>query len=74
LVSNILVSNHTINFLAKPPGTAESQALMVYAPDCGDVNSSPVGADVMDVSDQVLLPIGFSSFESFNPTSPAVME
>lgn len=58
----------------EPPGTAESQALMVYAPDCGDVNSSPVGADVMDVSDQVLLPIGFSSFESFNPTSPAVME
>jgi len=47
---------------------------MVYAPDCGDVNSSPVGADVMDVSDQMLLPIGFSSFESFNPTSPAVME
>lgn len=74
LVSNILVSNRTINFLAKPPGTAESQALILSAPDCGDVNSSPVGNDVMDVSDQMHLPVGFSSFESFNPTPPPVME
>lgn len=44
------------------------------APDCGDVNSSPVGNDVMDVSDQMHLPVGFSSFESFNPTPPPVME
>ncbi|XP_045810940.1 mediator of RNA polymerase II transcription subunit 13-like [Trifolium pratense] len=56
------------------PGTAESQALVLSAPDCGDFNSSPVGANVMDVSDQILLPVGFSSFESFNPTPPAVME
>ncbi|KAK7331485.1 hypothetical protein VNO77_25710 [Canavalia gladiata] len=55
----------------EPPGTAESQALMFSAPDCGDVNSSPVG---VDVSDQMLLPVGFSSFESFNPPPPAVME
>ncbi|XP_050879471.1 mediator of RNA polymerase II transcription subunit 13 isoform X3 [Lathyrus oleraceus] len=58
----------------EPPGTAESQALILSAPDCGDVNSSPVGNDVMDVSDQMHLPVGFSSFESFNPTPPPVME
>ncbi|XP_045816593.1 mediator of RNA polymerase II transcription subunit 13 isoform X1 [Trifolium pratense] len=58
----------------EPPGTAESQALVLSAPDCGDFNSSPVGTNVMDVSDQILLPVGFSSFESFNPTPPALME
>ncbi|KAE9587864.1 putative mediator complex, subunit Med13 [Lupinus albus] len=56
----------------EPPGTAESQALVFSAPDCGDVNSSPVG--VMDVSDQMLLPVGFTSFESFNPPPPVAME
>lgn len=69
----ILDSYCTINYLAKPPGTAESQTLMFSAPDCGDVNSSPVGA-MMDVSDQMLLPVGFSSFECFNPPPPSVME
>lgn len=68
----MMVSYCMIYFLAKPPGTAESQALMFSAPDCGDVNSSPVG--VMDVSDQILLPVGFTSFESFNPPPPAAME
>ncbi|XP_048235321.1 mediator of RNA polymerase II transcription subunit 13 isoform X2 [Ricinus communis] len=49
----------------EPPGTAESQALMFSAPDCGEVVSSPIG--VMDVADQMLLPVSFPSFESFNP-------
>ncbi|XP_050219690.1 mediator of RNA polymerase II transcription subunit 13 isoform X2 [Mercurialis annua] len=49
----------------EPPGTAESQALILSAPDCGEVVSSPIG--VIDVADQMLLPVGFSSFESFNP-------
>lgn len=53
----------------EPPGTAESQALVFSAPDCGDVGSSPCTA--MDVSDQMLLPVGFPSFESFNPLPPA---
>lgn len=44
---------------------------MFSAPDC-DVNSSPVG--VMDVSDPMLLPVGFPSFESFNPPPPAAVE
>ncbi|KAK7265984.1 hypothetical protein RIF29_18621 [Crotalaria pallida] len=56
----------------EPPGTAESQALVFTAPNCGDVNNIQVG--VMDVSDQMLLPVGFSSFESFNPPPPAALE
>ncbi|XP_010552283.1 PREDICTED: LOW QUALITY PROTEIN: mediator of RNA polymerase II transcription subunit 13-like [Tarenaya hassleriana] len=55
----------------EPPGTAESQALML-PPDCADVDSSPVG--MMDVSDQMLLPVGFPSFESFNPVPPVMDE
>ena len=54
----------------KPPGTAESQALMFSGPDCGEVANSPIG--VMDVVDQMLPPVAFPSFESFNP-SPAVV-
>ncbi|XP_014626292.1 mediator of RNA polymerase II transcription subunit 13-like isoform X3 [Glycine soja] len=56
----------------EPPGTAESQALMLSAPDCGDVNSSPGG--VIDVPDQILLPVGFASFESFNPPPSTSIE
>ncbi|KAG2675251.1 hypothetical protein I3760_13G175200 [Carya illinoinensis] len=56
----------------EPPGTAESQALMFSAPDCGDVGPSPVG--MMDVSDQMLLPVGFQSFESFDPPPPLAQE
>lgn len=55
----------------KPPGTAESQALMFSAPDCGEVASSPIG--VMDV-DQMLLPVGFPSFESFNQPPTAAID
>ncbi|KAL9407431.1 hypothetical protein Peur_004403 [Populus x canadensis] len=54
----------------EPPGTAESQALMFSGPDCGEVANSPIG--VMDVVDQMLPPVAFPSFESFNP-SPAVV-
>ncbi|KAJ6961182.1 mediator of RNA polymerase II transcription subunit 13-like [Populus alba x Populus x berolinensis] len=54
----------------EPPGTAESQALMFPGPDCGEVANSPIGA--MDVVDQMLPPVAFPSFESFNP-SPAVV-
>ncbi|KAK9274364.1 hypothetical protein L1049_019178 [Liquidambar formosana] len=57
----------------EPPGTAESQALMFSGPDCGDVGTSPC-TGIMDVSDQMLLPVGFPSFESFNPPPPASTE
>ncbi|TYK09965.1 mediator of RNA polymerase II transcription subunit 13 [Cucumis melo var. makuwa] len=56
----------------EPPGTTESQSLMFSAPDYTDVGSSPVG--VMDVSDQMLLPVGFPSFDSFNPAVPMMTE
>ncbi|XP_065878471.1 mediator of RNA polymerase II transcription subunit 13 isoform X2 [Euphorbia lathyris] len=56
----------------EPPGTAESQALMFSAPDCGEVVSSPIG--VMDVGDQMLLSVGFPSFESFNPPPSVAMD
>ncbi|KAJ6346584.1 hypothetical protein OIU76_003291 [Salix suchowensis] len=51
----------------EPPGTAESHAPMFSGPDCGEVASSPGG--VVDVVDQMLLPVAFPSFESFNPPS-----
>ncbi|CAH8306210.1 unnamed protein product [Eruca vesicaria subsp. sativa] len=55
----------------EPPGTAESHALMLPS-DSADVGSSPV--DMMDVSEQIVLPVGFSSFESFNPVPPIIDE
>lgn len=44
----------------------------MFPPDSADVGSSPV--DMMDVSDQIVLPVGFSSFESFNPVPPIIDE
>ncbi|CAA3020650.1 Hypothetical predicted protein [Olea europaea subsp. europaea] len=53
--------------MVKPPETAESQALMFSAPECGDVGSS-LRTSMMDVSD--VLPIGFPSFDNFTPLPP----
>ncbi|CAA0807588.1 Mediator of RNA polymerase II transcription subunit 13 [Striga hermonthica] len=49
----------------EPPGDAESQAPMFPAPEGGDLCSSPSNS-VMDVSDQMLLPAGFPTLDSFN--------
>ncbi|KAF2310543.1 hypothetical protein GH714_014053 [Hevea brasiliensis] len=57
-------------FLA--PWNSRVAALMFSAPDCGEVVSSPIG--VMDVADHMLLPVGFPSFESFNPPPTAVID
>ncbi|XP_009596814.1 mediator of RNA polymerase II transcription subunit 13-like isoform X1 [Nicotiana tomentosiformis] len=58
----------------EPPGTAESQALMYPAADSADVGSSPCPS-MMDVKDQMLLPVGFPSFDSFNqPPPPASLD
>ncbi|XP_059309442.1 mediator of RNA polymerase II transcription subunit 13 isoform X3 [Lycium ferocissimum] len=58
----------------EPPGTAESQALMFPAADSVDVGSSS-GPSMMDVQDQMLLPVGFPSFDSFNqPPPPAILD
>lgn len=45
---------------------------MFSAPDCGDVGPSPVG--MLDASDQMLLPVGFPSYESFDPPPPLAQE
>lgn len=50
----------------EPPGTAESQAIVLSGQDCGDVGSSSPGA-LMDGPDQVLLPAAFQMFESYHP-------
>ncbi|PHT54576.1 hypothetical protein CQW23_09038, partial [Capsicum baccatum] len=52
----------------------ESQTLMFPASDSVDVGSSPCPA-MMDVQDHLLLPVVFSSFESFNqPLPPAILD
>lgn len=59
----------------EPPGTEESQTQtpMFSATDGGDASSSPF-TGMMDASDQILMPLGFSSFESFNPPSTVIEE
>ncbi|PHT67314.1 hypothetical protein T459_26801 [Capsicum annuum] len=59
-------------FILKPPGTAESQTLMFPASDSVDVGSSPCPS-MMDMQDQLLFPVVFSSFESFNQPPPPVI-
>lgn len=47
---------------------------MFPAADSVDVSSSPCPS-MMDVQDQILLPVGFSSFDSFNqPPPPAILD
>ncbi|CAN0858197.1 Mediator of RNA polymerase II transcription subunit 13 [Linum grandiflorum] len=55
----------------EPPGTAESEALMFSGPDIGEVGSSPIGS--MDV-DQMVLPVGLPSFDSFNLPPSVTMD
>ncbi|CAN1215765.1 Mediator of RNA polymerase II transcription subunit 13 [Linum perenne] len=55
----------------EPPGTAESEALMFSGPDIGEVGSSPIGS--MDV-DQMILPVGLPSFDSFNLPPSVTMD
>ncbi|XP_008807938.3 mediator of RNA polymerase II transcription subunit 13 isoform X1 [Phoenix dactylifera] len=56
----------------EPPGTAESQAFIFPASDCGDISGSPMGG--MEVSHQKLSPVGLASFEGINPQSTALTE
>ncbi|XP_076894354.1 mediator of RNA polymerase II transcription subunit 13-like [Bidens hawaiensis] len=57
----------------EPPGTEESQTPMFSATDGGDASSSPF-TGMIDTSDPMILPVGFSSFESFNPPSTVIEE
>ncbi|CAI9108175.1 OLC1v1007721C1 [Oldenlandia corymbosa var. corymbosa] len=55
----------------EPPGTAESQAPLLFpAQDVGDVGNSP-STSMMDVPDPMLLPVTFPPLESFSsPSAP----
>nr|GLL32579.1 mediator of RNA polymerase II transcription subunit 13 isoform X1 [Ipomoea trifida] len=57
--------NDVLTF-GEPPGTAESQALVFTGADCGDIGNSPC-TSVMDLPEQMLAPVGYQSFDSFNP-------
>lgn len=46
---------------------------MFSIPDSGDLGSSP-NTGIMDVADQMLLPVGFPSFDNFNQPSVATEE
>lgn len=57
----------------KPPGTAESQALIFPATDGGDLGSP--NNSMMDISDQMLLPPSFPTFDTINhPPAPTSVE
>ncbi|XP_073128945.1 mediator of RNA polymerase II transcription subunit 13 isoform X4 [Henckelia pumila] len=65
--------NDTLPF-GEPPGTAESHELPFHASDGGELGSSPCNS-LMDVSDQLVLPVGFPTFDSYNhPPAPAPVE
>ncbi|XP_017226286.1 mediator of RNA polymerase II transcription subunit 13 [Daucus carota subsp. sativus] len=57
----------------EPPGTTDSQDIVVSTPDGGDIASNSPYTGMLDVPEQMSLPVEFSSFESFNPP-PLVIE
>ncbi|ONK75293.1 uncharacterized protein A4U43_C03F15350 [Asparagus officinalis] len=63
--------NDVLSF-GEPPGTAESQVLMLPAPDCEDVSASPCTGG-MDV-DQKLSPVALTSFEGVHLPRLALTE
>lgn len=67
-----LVMNDEIPSLVQPPGTAESQIVVLSAADVGDVSTSSLTGG-MDV-DQKLSPVALTSFEGVNLPSVSLME
>ncbi|KAJ6837568.1 mediator of RNA polymerase II transcription subunit 13 [Iris pallida] len=63
--------NDVLTF-GEPPGTAESQALVIPSDDFGDVSVGPIGG--MDVIDQNLSPVPLTSGEGHNLPSGAFTE
>ncbi|EPS70346.1 hypothetical protein M569_04407, partial [Genlisea aurea] len=51
--------------IGEPPGSEESQGAMLLAIEGGEPGNSPNNS-MMDVSDQILLPSGFQTFDSLN--------
>ncbi|XP_051146534.1 mediator of RNA polymerase II transcription subunit 13 isoform X2 [Andrographis paniculata] len=65
--------NDTLPF-GEPPGSEESHAPMPPPPEGVEFGSSPSNS-MMDVSDQMLLPGGFTTFDSFNTLqAPAALD
>lgn len=59
-------------YTMKPPGSAESQAVMFPTTDGGELCSPSI---MMDVSDQMILPAGYPNFDNFNHLpAPAPVE
>ncbi|CAN6208649.1 unnamed protein product [Urochloa humidicola] len=50
----------------EPPGTAESHALVIPASDCGDVTFTDSPSTAMDIPEQRLSPVGFTSLDAFD--------
>ncbi|KAL6647791.1 hypothetical protein ACP70R_015228 [Stipagrostis hirtigluma subsp. patula] len=55
----------------EPPGTAESHALVLPASDCGDVTFTDSPSTAMDIAEQRLSPVGFTSLDAFDHQSIA---
>lgn len=64
--------NDVLNF-GEPPGTAESQVIVLPSVDCGDISGSPctVGIDSLD---QRISAVDLTSFENFNQPSSTFTE
>ncbi|XP_066383440.1 mediator of RNA polymerase II transcription subunit 13-like isoform X1 [Miscanthus floridulus] len=50
----------------EPPGTAESHALVIPASDGGDVTFTDSPSTAMDIPEQRLSPVGFTSLDAFD--------
>ncbi|KAJ1258087.1 hypothetical protein BS78_10G046800 [Paspalum vaginatum] len=50
----------------EPPGTAESHALVIPASDGGDVTLTDSPSTAMDIPEQRLSPVGFTSLDAFD--------
>ncbi|AQL02787.1 polymerase II transcription-mediator3 [Zea mays] len=50
----------------EPPGTAESHALVIPASDCGDVTFTDSPSTAMDIPEQRLSPVGFTTLDAFD--------
>jgi mediator of RNA polymerase II transcription subunit 13 len=61
----MLICNLMFHFI-QPPGTAESHALVTPASDYGDVTFTDSPSTAMDIPEQRLSPVGFTSLEAFN--------
>uniref|UniRef100_A0ACD5XVG0 Uncharacterized protein n=1 Tax=Avena sativa TaxID=4498 RepID=A0ACD5XVG0_AVESA len=58
----------------QPPGTAESHALVTPASDYGDVTFTDSPSTAMDIPEQRLSPVGFTSLEAFNQTMSPIQD